>query len=161
MKTTEILAIYASFLSTVVFFWNVRRATSRVKIELIFGIAEIGEEPSVGVYVSVKNPSAQTVHLSDISPLYPSKRPSFFEMAMHVLKYRRLPWSLGWVHTSFSYFDIDDGCPVSLEPGKGHKIFIPQEKVEKILEDAERKELKAVAQDELWRNKYSKAFSVD
>lgn len=161
MKITELLAIYAACLSTIVFFWNTQRATSRVKIELIFGLEQIKGESVAGIYVSVKNPSAQTVHLARISPLYPSTMPNFFEKIAHIFKYRQFPSGLGWVHTSFSYFDIDDGCPLSLEPGKSHHIFIPQNTVEKILEATELKELKAVVQGELWRDKYSKAFTTN
>jgi len=160
MKITDYLAIYAACLSSIVFLWNVRRATSRVRIELVFGLEEVEGESIGGIYVIVRNPSAQTVHLASVSPLIPSESgpPSILEKIQHIVKYRRWPVSLGWVHTSFSYFDIDDGCPLSLEAGRSHQIFVPEEKIKEILKKSERKELRAVVQDELWRDKYSKTF---
>ena len=160
MKVTEYLAIYAACLSSIVFLWNIRRATSRVRIELLFALEEIDGKSVAGISVIIRNPSAQTVHLANVSPLVPSKsgKPNLLEKLQHIVKYRRFPSGLGWVHTNFGCFDIDDGCPLSLEPGRAHRIFLPEEKVKEILEESERKELRAVVQDELWRDKYSKAF---
>lgn len=131
-----------------------------MKIELVFGLEKIDGESVAGIFVNVRNPSAQTVHLARVSPLVPSssRKPNILEKLKHIAKYRRLPSSLGWVHTSFSYFEVDDGCPVSLDPGRAHNIFVPEEKVKEILKESERKELRAVVQDELWRDKYSKTF---
>jgi len=146
LKVTEILAIYAALLSTIVFVWNIIRATPRVKIEVIFGTDKIDGEYVSGIYISVKNPSPHTVHLSDISILYPYKKNKIFELITYTLKYRWLPLS------------VDDRCPLALESGKSHGILVPESTLEKIFEDSERREIKAVVQDQLWRNKYSRKF---
>lgn len=132
-------------------------------IELLFGLEEIDGESVGGIFIIVRNPSAQTVHLARVNPLIPSEsgQPNLLAKLQHIVKYRRLPSSLGWVHTSFSYFDIDDGCPLSLESGRAHRIFVSEAKIKEILKDSERKELRAVVQDELWRDKYTKTFSAE
>lgn len=158
MKVTEILAIYAALLSTIVFVWNIIRTIPRVKIEVIFGTDKIKGEYVSGAYISIKNPSPHTVHLSNVDILYPYKKNKLIDLVMHTLKYRRLPLSVGWVHSNLSNYEIDDGCPLALEPGKSHGILVPESTLEKIFEDSERKEIKAVVQDQLWRNKYSRKF---
>lgn len=126
MKVTEILAIYAALLSTIVFVWNIIRATPRIKVEVIFGTDKIDGEYVSGAYISVKNPSPHTVHLSNVSILYPYKKKKIFELVTHALKYRRLPLSLGWVHSSLSNYEIEDGCPLALESGKSHGILVSE-----------------------------------
>lgn len=163
LKITEYLSIYAALLSSIVFIWNIRRATSRVKIQFVFSVDQNNGEPASGLSVVVSNPSAQTIHLSSISPLVPStsSKPDISARLKHIAKYRRLPTALGWVHTQFDYFDIDDGCPVSIEPGRSHRIFVSGDKVKEMLMESECKQLRARAQDELWRNKYSKPYSTE
>lgn len=158
MKITEILSIYAAVLSTIVFAWNMRRAIPSFKVELIFGTEKIDGEYVSGVYISVKNPSSHAVYLANISVLYPSGKRNIFEKMKHVLKYRRLPSSAGWCYSSLSNYDIDDKCPIALEPGKPIGILVPEDVLEKIFEDCEERLIKASVQDELWRNKYSRKF---
>jgi len=100
LKVTEILAIYAALLSIIVFIWNIRRAIPRFKVEVIFGADKIDGEYVSGAYISVKNPSPHAVNLSNISILYPYKKANIFELINHALKYKRLPRSVGWVHSS-------------------------------------------------------------
>jgi hypothetical protein len=160
LKVTEFLAIYAAFLSTIVFIWNIRRATPRFKVEIIFGTDKIDGEYVSGVYISAKNPSPHTIHLSNISILYPYKKINILELITHTLKYRRLPLSAGWIQPSLSNYDIDDGCPLSLEPGKSHGILVPESILEEIFKDkdCESRHIKASVQDQLWRTKYSHKF---
>lgn len=158
MKVTEILAIYAALLSTFVFIWNIHRAIPRYKVEVVFGSDEIDGEWVHGIYISVKNPSPHSVHLSNVSILYPYKKMSLFEFITDTLKYRRFPMTLGWVHSSLSNYDIDDGCPLTLEPGKSHGILVPDSALKKISEDNEKRVIKVMVQDQLWRNKYSRKF---
>lgn len=158
MKITEFLAIYAALLSTIVFVWNMRRAVPRFKVELIFGTDKIDGEYVSGAYISVKNPSNHTVHLSNISILYPYKKTTIIELITHALKYRRLSPSVGWVHSSLSNFEINDGCPLALKPGKSHGILFPESALEKVFEDGEERFIKASVQDQLWRTKYSRKF---
>ncbi len=158
MKITELLSIYAAFLSTVVFAWNIRKAIPGYKVEIVFGTDKVDGKYVSGAYISVKNPSAHTVHLSNISILYPFGKRGIVEKIKHVFKYRRLPLTVGWCSSSLSNYEIDDKCPISLEPGKSIGILVPGEILEKIFEDCEVREIRASVQDELWRNKYSRKF---
>jgi len=152
LKVTDWLAIYAAVLSTVVFAWNVLRAKPKVKTRLTLGLHP---EQGPGVYVFVQNKSGHTVHLAAVGPLYRSGYASIREKLAFIIKYRRFPKTLGWVHTSFKYFGISDACPVAIEAGNAHQIFVPEAQVEEILRGAEAPDLMAHAQDMLWRNSYS------
>lgn len=158
MKITEILAVYAALLSTIVFAWNMRKAIPSYKVEIVFGADKVDDEYVAGAYISVKNPSDHTVHLSNIDILYPFGKRDIFEKLKHVFKYRSLPLTVGWCSSSLSNYEIDDKCPVALEPGKSIGILVPNKVLEKILEDCEERVIKASVQDELWRNKYSSKF---
>ena len=158
MKVTEYLAIYAACLSTIVFIWNVVRATPRIKVEIVSGSDEIEGEFVWGAYISVQNISSQTVHLSNISSLYPYKQNKLINIITHILKYKRIPGTEGRVHSGLSNYGIDDGCPLALESGKSHGVLVPDKILEKIFEYSHRREIKVVVQDQLWRNKYSRKF---
>lgn len=73
MKLPEILTVYASILSTIVFIWNIHKAKPNFKITVVFGCKMIDSELVEGAYISVKNPSSRVVHLTNISLLYPHK----------------------------------------------------------------------------------------
>jgi hypothetical protein len=158
LEVTKILAIYAACLSTVVFIWNIVRTIPRYKVDIIFGTTEIEGEFKDGVYVSIKNPSPHTVHLSNVSLLYPHKKVNLIELVKFALKYRRFSRAVGWVHTSLSNYKVDDKCPTALESGRSHNVFVPHDVLEEILKDCESRQIKAVVQDQLWRNKYSGRF---
>jgi len=158
LKITEILSIYAALLSTIVFIWNIRRVIPNFKVEMIFGSDEIDGEFVSGAYISVKNPSPHTVHLANISILYPYREINILELIKHVFKYRRLPYKVGWVHSSLSNYEVDDKCPMALDPGKSIGILVPESVLEEVFEDSTKRVIKASVQDELWRNKYSKKF---
>ena len=64
---------------------------------------------------------------------------------------------VGSIQVSKNY-EIEDGCPLTLESGKSHGILVPESALEKIFEDSEKRVIKAVVQDQLWRNKYSRKF---
>jgi hypothetical protein len=83
----------------------------------------------------------------------------FFALIADAWRFRHWPRHSGWCHSSLSNYDIADKCPVSLEPGTSHNILIPQDVPESILEEAVKPDLKAVAQDGLWRSSYSRSFS--
>lgn len=158
MKVTEYLSIYAASLSTIVFLWNTRRAIPRYKVEIISGSDEIDGEFIHGIYISVKNPSPHSVHLAHLDLLYPYKKTNLIEKIFHFIKYRRLPVSVGWVHTSLSHYDVEDGFPLSIESGKSHGFLVPDKVLKKLLKDSYKQEVKASVQDQLWRRKYSKKF---
>ena len=158
MKVTEFLAIYGASLSTVIFVWNVNRARPRIKVEIVYGSREVEDEEMSGIYVSVKNPSPHIVHLSGISLLYPYKKNKLIELIAYIFKYRRIPVTAGWVPVNLSNYVLIDDFPLALEPGRSHNVFVPDETLEEILEGCSRRQIKAVVQDQLWRNKYSQKF---
>lgn len=158
MKLTDALSIYAALLSTIVFAWNMRKAIPSYKVEIVFGTEKVDDKYVTGAYVSVKNPSSHTVHLSNISILYPFGNRGLLEKVKHLLKYRRLPLTVGWCSSSLSNYGIDDKCPIALEPGKSIGILVPDNILEDIFDDCGAREIKVSVQDELWRNKYSRKF---
>lgn len=157
MKTTDWLAIYGAVISTLVFLWNVRQSRPKLKIDAVPGIKS--DKGGFGIFVIARNQSSRPVHLASISPLVDFTAPSYLERLKFVLKYKRWPRSLGWVHSSFGYYDLSDGCPVIIEPGSSHEMFIPDDKVEEILGNGGSRFFRASAQDKLWNNYYSNALS--
>lgn len=155
MKFTDYLAIYAAVLSSVVFLWNIRQSRPRIKVDLIWGIEKSGES---GIYVFVRNVSSHDVHLTNIDILYRYKTSTFKESIGHICRFKTLPRTLGLVRSSLSNFSLESGCPISIEANKSHRVLIPDATVEVILEKAIDRSLMACAQDQLWRNVYSKAF---
>ena len=158
MKLTDYLAIYAAFLSTAVFLWNICQSRPRVKVDLIFGIEGTGDDLKSGVYIFVRNISSHEVHLANIDILYRYMTPRLTQRIGHIWRFKAWPTKLGWVHSSLDYFAIESGCPINLEANKSHKIFIPELIAEKMLEKGIDRSLMAGVQDELWRNVYSKVF---
>lgn len=158
MKLTDALSIYAALLSTIVFAWNMRKAVPSYKVEIVSGADRIDGEYIAGAYISVKNPSSHTVHLSNISILYPFGNRGLIEKVRHLLKYRRFPLTVGWCSSNLTNYGIDDKCPIALEPGKSIGILVSYKILEEIFEGCEAREIKASVQDELWRNKYSRKF---
>ncbi len=158
MDITKFLSVYAAILSSAVFIWNVRKASSRIRVKLILGMDEVEDNFVHGVSVAIQNPSSHTVHISNISLLYPYMRVTPWSRFAHLWLYKQWPRRVVWVHTSLSNYDIDDGCPVSLEPGTSHHVLVPENILEKILKSATERKVVAVVQDALWRNKYSTQF---
>jgi len=158
MDLTKFLAVYAAFLSTAVFLWNVFKSQSKIRVKLILALEKREGEFVHGVQIAVQNPSNHTVHLTGISVLNPWRKTSLKDAVAHVIRFRRWPIRLGWMHSDLSLYGIDDGCPMILEPRASHTILIPDDVLELILEEATHRKLKAVVQDALWRRKFSVAF---
>lgn len=135
-------------------------ARPRLRVKLLPGSKMEGDEFVFGAYVSIQNVSAHTIHVSHLSLLYPYQDASLKEKLLHLVKYRRLPKTVGWVHTSPEYFDVDHGLPVSVEARSSHDVFIPEAALEKIFEDAVVHRIRAVAQDALWQNTYSNILDI-
>lgn len=159
MKITDYLAIYAAFLSTLVFLWNLRQARPRLKADIVPGLTDKGERPRFGAFIIIRNVSPLEVHLSAISLLYRHGKPSLKEKLMHLLKYRQIPRTIGWVHSSFSYYDVDDEFPLSIGARKAHRIFIPQSALENIAIESGERTIRCNIQDELGNNVLSKKFT--
>lgn len=160
-RVTQYLALYGAALSTFVFLWNVARARPKIRVKLSPGVDTVNGELVSGLHVSVQNVSAHTVHLSNVSILYPYTAVGLKDRLRHLFKFRRLPRRIGWVHTSLSNFELEDGCPISLDARKSHGFLIPDDALNSMLGDAIRKEVRAVAQDELWANTYSGILEID
>ncbi|KZN30042.1 hypothetical protein N480_03600 [Pseudoalteromonas luteoviolacea S2607] len=158
MKITEILAIYAACLSTLVFVWNIAKATPKFKVDLLHGIEEKDGEYVEGIYVIVRNHSSHKIHLAGLVLLYQSEKQSILKKLLHFIKYRNWSNSLGWVHCYPSSYGVEHNFPVELEAFQSHELFIPNSVVDEVLEKGINRKIKAKAQDQLWRNKYSKAL---
>ncbi|GAA5080915.1 hypothetical protein N0B44_28440 [Roseibacterium beibuensis] len=158
MDITKYLAIYAAVLSTAVFVWNVARARPKFDVKLVLGLDETDGEYTSGVYVSLQNPSAHTVHISNVSFLYRYEETGLIDRVKHAWEFKRLMRRVGWVHNSMIFDGIETGLPVSLEPGKSHMIFVPYDTIDDMLERGIDRKIIAGAQDALWRNKYSAVF---
>lgn len=158
MKTTDYLAIYASVLSTLVFFWNVLQSKPKIKVDLIFGIEGEGDQLRSGAYMFVRNLSSHDVHLSNFSILYPYRKTGLKERLGYVWKYKRMPKTIGWVTSSLSNYSIEDGCPICLKARNSYSVFIPDTSIEAMLTDASHRSLIGCVQDQLWQNTYSREF---
>jgi hypothetical protein len=159
MKLTDYLAIYGALLSTTVFVWNAVKARPKVRVRLAFAVETKDGQTQTGLGVSIQNPSAHTVHITAASFLYPYSEAALRQRLEHIIRYKRVPFDLGWCYSGFSLYDVEDGCPVSIEPGASHYIMVPQDKLEQLLANARRRILKVSVQDALWRNKKSRAFA--
>jgi hypothetical protein len=158
MRLTDCLAIYGAVLSTAVGVWNYLRARSKVRVLLRLAVDTVEGKPQHGLVISIGNPSAEMVHITHVSFLYPFESPTLRNRLRDLIRFKRLPRNQGWCQCSLSLLDVEDGCPVSIEPGKSHLIFVRHEVLEGLLKRAQSRRLKAVVQGALWRNKYSKAF---
>ena len=158
MKTTDYLAIYAAVLSTLVFFWNVLQSRPRVRVDLVHGLEGTGDAVRSGIYIFVRNLSSHDVHLTNIDILYPYRIADLQERLAHLWRFRRLPRTVGWVHSSLSNYSLESGCPVCLEARTSHKVFIPQPVLEEMLSKATDRTLMAGAHDQLWNTVYSRKF---
>lgn len=162
MKFTEYLAIYGAMLSTFVFLWNYVRSRPKIKVELVYGSGVSDNESNqvIGVYISVQNISNHTIHLSNISLLAPDNSPSLKDRITNIIRYKRHS-KIGWVTFFLSRYGISDGCPMSLEGRKSHDIFIPMYVIDEILNESPHRKIRAVVQDELWNDTYSRQFKLD
>jgi len=158
LSVTDYLAIYGAGLSTVVAIWEYFRARSKVRIVLILALEKVDGEMQHGVGISIQNPSGHTAHITNVSFLYPSTKLTVLARIKNMVRFKRILRTDGWCHSALSLYGVEDRCPASIEPGKSHWIFVRHETLEKVLARAQSRRLKAVVQDALWRNKYSKAF---
>ena len=155
MDLTTSLAIYAAILSTAVFLWNVSRSLPKFTVKLVFGMDSRDNENVSGVYISLQNPSTRTVHINSIVLVHLYKEVTLRDRVETLLKYRRFGKTVGWAQNSLLFKDIDTGLPISLEAGRSHMIFIPDDVIEEFLEDSVGRKFVAQAQDALWHNKTS------
>jgi hypothetical protein len=155
LKLTDYLAFYGAVLSTIALGWNIRRAYSKIRVLLIFAISSDSRH---GINISIQNPSTQVVHITAVSFVYPYRIKKAGDFVDHLVKFKRWPIDSGWIHDALSNHSLDCGCPISIEPGRAHTIFVPHEVLESVFKNAVSRSLRVVVQDELWRNTYSPKF---
>jgi len=161
-KFTEYMALYAAALSTFVFVWNVLRSRPKFRVRLTFGMEKKADgDAQMGVYVLVENTSGQAVHLSNLSVLSRYKKSTAPEILSYMLKYRRVPYFTDWTFSSLSSEGIADGLPLSIEPYKSHKVFIPQQALEEILRGTKQRQIRIAVYDQLDNITYSRAKLID
>ena len=158
MRLTDFLAIYGASLSTATAVWKYFRSRPQIRVLLNFALQTIEGESQNGIGISIQNVSSQTVHIANVSFLFPFRRSTFRDKLKHLIRFKRIPSDEGWCHSNLSLHGIDDGCPRSIEPGKSHLIFVRHEVLDRLLEEAESRRIKAVVQDAIWRKRASKAF---
>ncbi len=157
----DFLAIYAAILSTLVFLWNVRKSRSKFKVIVVHGNSEIDEKIKFGVYVSVQNTSHNVVFINAASVLYPYRRSTFWSKLWHLVRFRNSPISVGWIHTSPSYENIETGLPIVIQPGDSHGFLLPAAALNELTKDRSRSEIRLAIQNAHGQNTYSKKFSID
>ena len=160
MNFTDLLAMYGAILSTGIFGWNIYKSRAKVWVKLIYSVVDTDNRFESGISIYIQNPTNHTIHISSISILYPYRAVNLIEYFEHLLKFKNIPRQIGWVHSELSFYEIDNKCPFSLEPLQSKSIFISNDKLELIFVEANKREIKAVAHDQLWQNVYSRTFSV-
>src|ERR1035441_7189066 len=102
MRLTDGLAIYGASLSTATAVWNYFRTRSQVRVILIYALETIQGESQHGVGISIQNISTQTVHISNVSFLYPYRKSTFRDKVEHLVRFKRIPRNDGWCHSGLS-----------------------------------------------------------
>lgn len=159
MRPTDYLALYGALLSTVVFVWNVSRALPKLKVRLAH--TETGSGMCTGVVASIQNHSAHPVRITRVSILLPFRSKRIRRKLVHLLWHRRWLRTIGWYHAPLSAYGVDDQCPLTVEPGHSHVVFLPADAVESLLGRAMGRQFRVVVQDALWRDTYSHPFIYD
>jgi len=59
---------------------------------------------------------------------------------------------------SLDHYQVDHGCPMSIEPGQSHTVYISESVLLKIREDTGTSRIMACVQNQLTRNKFSDPF---
>lgn len=158
LKITDYLAIYGAVISTCVAIWNFLRSRAKVKVILVFSVDSSNGTTQHGMEIAIQNPSVNKVYITSVSFLYHYRKENFWSDLVHIIKFRQSPLTHGWCHTDLSRYEVKSGCPITIEPGQSHNIFVPDSALEQLLEDAISRNIRVVVQDALWRNKYSNLF---
>jgi hypothetical protein len=159
-KVTDWLAMYAAVVSTLVFYWNIKQSKAKIKVNILPGFETIDGISTSGYFIIVRNVSSQVVPIGSIELLHQYERTSALGHLKHLVKYRRLSQSIGWVHHPLSHFKVDTKCPIQLEPRASHKVIVDFDTVENILGESSYRLIKASVQDQLWNNYFSKAIKA-
>lgn len=152
----DYLAIYAAFLSTIVFAWNVLQSKSRFRVDLIFGAESNSGKKISGAYIIVRNVSSRDIHLSSIGYLFPYSTPSVEGLISHMWRRKRISLRVGWINSRLSDHGISNYCPVTVEAGKSYSVFLPESAIRSMLAKAIKPYLIVCARDELWSTAYSR-----
>lgn len=155
MKLTDYLAFYAAVLSSIVFIWNLIQSRPRIRVRLVTATESKNDVFQFGVYICIQNLSSHAVNISHVSLLYETSGSGFLSRLRHLIKYRRISRRVGWCSSSLSNYGIEDKCPYKVEARDALNIFVPDEAVKSLLSTAKSDNIMAVAQDQLWIDRYS------
>jgi hypothetical protein len=149
MQLTDVLAMYGAGPSKFTAVWNYDRTRAQVRLLPVFAFETIEGESVRGIRISVQNVSSQSVHIANVSLLYPFVKSTTRSKLTRLIHSRRIPRNDGWRHSNLFLHGIKAGCPAAIEPGQSLSIFVSDEVLEKAIQNATSPSLKAVAQDAL------------
>ncbi|WP_072055736.1 hypothetical protein [Aliivibrio fischeri] len=154
LSFTDYLAIYGAVLSTIIFTWNVIKSRPTFCVDFIPGFND--ENTLEGEFIIIRNKSAHKIYLAGVELLYPTERGTKVEFLRLCIKHKQYFKSFGWCSVNLNQIQVNDECPLVLESGQSHRIFIPRKIVNNLIEEGSEKKLMASAQDQLFNNRYSK-----
>ena len=156
---TLLIAMYGAVISTLALLWNVLRARSRFRVEMIFAAYSAPQvrEESLGAVVIIKNYSEKPVFVRSVSLLAKCREFTFLDRIRHLRRFQRWPGRISYLHLMWAE-DIPTGLPREILPGDSHTIFIPDSEIRKICLNNKTYGLRASVQDALGRNRRSEHF---
>ena len=158
MKNLDFVAIYAAVLSTIHIIWTIRSETPKVNVKIVNGFDRVDSEVIDGIYIIVQNSSKHSLNISNILILIPQNKSLMQRVKSHLRFKNHVRFT--WAHSSLANYGLNAGCPLKLEPGKSHSVFIPEQTLNLILKDSTLKEIACVVQDEVRKPKYSKKYKL-
>ena len=122
----------------------------------MFGIGGANNS-EIGVYISIKNTSAQAVRIVGLSLLIPYKSVSPYERLTYWIRFRRFRY-VGWMHMTPAFNEINTNLPVTVKPYHAHNVFVPEGVMRRALEGYSDVKFAIQVQDALRRGRTSKPF---
>lgn len=171
----DLATVYAAVLSTIVFVWNMRNSKPKFSVEIVHGVDGAENEARHGIFIFIKNPSLQKVHIESVALLFPTKDASTLkQFDRNRLGRRGYYWNIlrrffkrkyerkyaHWVHTHLVFKNVKTALPVSIESRNSHRIFVPEANLKEMLSEAPNGVFAAMASDALWRRSYSAPFAM-
>jgi len=154
MSVTDIIALYAALLSTVVFFWQWKSNRPNIKVVVVCAL----EDGQTGCHIAIQNLSSHTVHVGAVTLLYPWRKVGVMAKIMDACVHRRLDRRPGWVLSSLRNYGFDNCFPCEVAAHNSVGIFVPQSVLETVFFNATRREIIVQVQDAVWRNYCSDVF---
>lgn len=152
MTATDWIAAYAALVSTIVFLWQLKQSRPQLKVLVVLGI----EEDEVGAWISIHNLSSHELNLKGLAILYPWASVSFKRRLMGLLATRRWATRPGWVTKPLSVYEF--AIPESVGPYNSRDLFIPEDRLRTMIQDASEPKMVVKVQDAVWKDHYSNEF---